>query len=755
MADNVHKEVPESIGESDNEIGGQLITRLRDAHLHGRDDGLLAFGNRLDSPVAIFTSAMVGWEVDVLKKDPATGNEGRYRIGTFNSSTSVVLTDLGGGAITWTILEDNAWWRFASLRVESALEFHDPPTATDPVGKLWVGSEPEVVTYGDRILAPGAHLFEQLGDPDTGRGYLTQTQREDAEVIEALQIYSALDKLRRALLTAYATEDELDRIGRVVNVARPRGIGDEIYRNLLQVMPYLPRCGVYAYELVLAALYPAKTPAEIRAMIWEDLVDYPNAVFLLLPENEPTTVVEGRTIMTDVAEVTSNSATSITIPNTPITIESVVPAVVEQALDMSVLPSADSPAWTYVNEGVVEGSAFSVASGTLLHTCAASANGGRYKRASSNISEDFCEVHAWWRPVALVTVAGYPWHLMIHAGGAEVALNWSDSAVMLGQLNGTVVAGPIAKTLTSGWHHFVLRRRGSLVWAFLDNQDLWGPVDASLFAADATLEVGFGYKNNASVNDWTVSWDNVSFYSAAERNYWNLNRADGSLSAGSDVLTSALGLFVSADTGKLVRLRGSDNKNNGLWRATFTSATQLTLSGVVRGEAIVDGAGTAATVTLLDPWFRRVDVNKIITIAGSGLGNNGDVTVLEVIDSRTARVNKTGSFTAEDGLNWSFKADFANESSVPWELVAVGTNVTTALTLRDALPATTMDVVVTYTSVLSAQILRNEFVANLGSGSSPPNIYYPAYFADVSESIRRLLDDISAAGVIPYYQRID
>ena len=69
-------------------------------------------------------------------------------------------------------------------------------------------------------------------------------------------------------------------------------------------------------------------------------------------------------------------------------------------------------------------------------------------------------------------------------------------------------------------------------------------------------------------------------------------------------LTSAAALYVSGDTGKRVRMFNKDNQLIGLWLATFVSATELDLAGIVRTEIVtvqtIDGDNF---VDLLDPLY--------------------------------------------------------------------------------------------------------------------------------------------------------
>jgi hypothetical protein len=49
--------------------------------------------------------------------------------------------------------------------------------------------------------------------------------------------------------------------------------------------------------------------------------------------------------------------------------------------------------------------------------------------------------------------------------------------------------------------------------------------------------------------------------------------------------------------------------------------------------------------------------------------------------------------------------------------------------------------------------MRDESVENEGSGGTAGNVYYPFYLWDIEQSIRDLLDEVTAAGVIPEFER--
>jgi hypothetical protein len=53
----------------------------------------------------------------------------------------------------------------------------------------------------------------------------------------------------------------------------------------------------------------------------------------------------------------------------------------------------------------------------------------------------------------------------------------------------------------------------------------------------------------------------------------------------------------------------------------------------------------------------------------------------------------------------------------------------------------------------SGQTLKNEFIANEGSSGSAGNVYYPFYVSGTDLIYQDILDEITAAGVIPRFER--
>jgi hypothetical protein len=470
------------------------------------------------------------------------------------------------------------------------------------------------------------------------------------------------------------------------------------------------------------------------------------------------TEIRGRWFLPARQDLDSTDATHATVANAPTTVESVRLRDIDQTLAMGVLPSADTPAWTYVNEGEVEGSVFSIVSSAVLKhdQLAGTAVGGRYRRTLTWLCPRQWVLEAWFMIDAVTATGGYPWKLIVRDGEREICLFWSGAAVKIGQANETIVASGTAALSTGVWYRMKLERNGAEVRASINGLDLFGALLASAFSADANKDASVGYVNNGNNQNWTVYWDNVHFLTADDQDYWNLTRRDGVL-ANPATLTSASNPFVAGDNNKLVRIESANNDNDGIWKATYVGIGELTLDGIVRtDEARVEGTagvGDGALVTVVGPRFRRRDIGKDLTISGATVpANNGTWEVLDVLSPTVARVNNAVGFTAEVGVDWKFTPNFGAETSVHFQVVAASSKAGAILTLRDSLPAATSPITACYTTVLSGELLLDETVENTGVA---PTLFYPAYLCDADMATRELVDEILAAGVHARYARVD
>src|SRR3990167_3614971 len=126
--------------------------------------------------------------------------------------------------------------------------------------------------YASKTATSLDGLTDENGDP----GLLTGA-RAGSVVTEISQAETDVDLVRRSFFVAYAEGVDLDTLGRNYGLHRPRGIDDDTWRALLQVMIYLDAQTIRACVKVLDALLG---PGNYE--IYEDLVGDPLTVHVVV-----------------------------------------------------------------------------------------------------------------------------------------------------------------------------------------------------------------------------------------------------------------------------------------------------------------------------------------------------------------------------------------------------------------------------------------------------------------------------------------
>lgn len=111
-------------------------------------------------------------------------------------------------------------------------------------------------------IAVDGHIATYTGKTDTtltglvedGATGLAVAVRTGAPVLDIGRSRTQLDDLRRSFLVAYAVGDQLDMLARNYGLARPRGVDDDTWRALLQVLIYLDAQTIRGCTKVLDAL---------------------------------------------------------------------------------------------------------------------------------------------------------------------------------------------------------------------------------------------------------------------------------------------------------------------------------------------------------------------------------------------------------------------------------------------------------------------------------------------------------------------
>jgi hypothetical protein len=164
------------------------------------------------------------------------------------------------------------------------------------------------------------------------------------------------------------------------------------------------------------------------------------------------------------------------------------------------------------------------------------------------------------------------------------------------------------------------------------------------------------------------------------------------------------------------------------------------------------------------------DLGKTITLSGSLLGNNGTFTITALREPGTLTNFATygtpgieaytnicevaaATFVSETGLAWQLLPVFVNDASVDGLLSDAGSVAGTTATLRQALPYPTAVVLARVSRVQTGQLLADANVANYKTNESPLRyLFYPIYLSDPLGYLRQYLDQLTVAGVIPEFR---
>jgi hypothetical protein len=219
-----------------------------------------------------------------------------------------------------------------------------------------------------------------------------------------------------------------------------------------------------------------------------------------------------------------------------------------------------------------------------------------------------------------------------------------------------------------------------------------------------------------------------------------------------DEYDSAGGLFLPGDDGKDLEISGSASAaENGVFRVAYSDAWTVFLSGVPRAHGTVvggaldvftvDTAPAALGVPFVSCPFGPDDVGKLITVLDTMAGAPVTRTIGEYLDKRRVRVTVPWPAACTDA-GWCF-------SPQPWGgasnwRIARGVAAGNTITLARVLPGAATAVVCDYTAVRSAMIpLRSS------ESHAAPTAARPFYLSDSGARLLQLLDDLTAAGVIP------
>jgi hypothetical protein len=404
-----------------------------------------------------------------------------------------------------------------------------------------------------------------------------ETLRELTPLVDGSQSYSALDSARRSTLVAYAEGAYLDALGRNYGVFRFPGLDDDPYRAAIQALAYTPKGTIYAIETLLTFLVGAG-----NFEVFEDLVNYPNLVFITIDAALAADDPRGTTFFNAREAATSTSTTTVS------TVYPVVGSAVDDVLAVflapethhaafDALPSAEpNTPWTYTG-GQAEGTVVTLNGdgSARLQDTSAVLLGAQYERTLRATATTDLFATTTVRRVA--SGDGRAVGLRLHDGTKAICVGWSATHVFFSTQLGASIGTTVA--VDAGSHAIEVRRlsdrdggAGGGVELLVDGV-LRATVAYAAFDASALRKVQFGSFSVAATAD--AHWSSVEVYTRDEHtNFWNAYRAgDGSVLTAQPARLSSSGSFFSAvySAGRPVRVTGgtaAHGRNNGRFMVT-------------------------------------------------------------------------------------------------------------------------------------------------------------------------------------------
>lgn len=617
-----------------------------------------------------------------------------------------------------------------------------------------------------------------------------------SEVVNLNRELSAIDLCRRMLLVNYAEGPYLDIIGGRLGVPRKPLYGDDdLYRELIKAIAYGPKGTVYGIELALDALLGSG-----NYEIYEDLVEYPNQVFIKVADSyflgdNPY----GKTYLSEpLYSVTSGSADTIVLPYTPLQIayaklkdlsevfdfRSEIPSDVEYAYYDGATPDN---AFTY--QGALSESGVTQ-TGYCTAFIAPSAGTMYYEmldEQGARIDEN--SIVGFDATIQIPSVGALSSGLLkqvsfsIFDGVHSINLGF-DSGVELGLFNtegGGFVGSSIPLSSDVNYRLQVIKNGTADVSLFV-NGNLITTVDYSVFPnATSDHKFSFGLQGTPP-SGCMLLIKQLGLYIKNDTDFWHTIYEDteGSVSITQPNVFTVAGShsFSITDIGKTFEVinsttlnpYGGNNNVKGSIGAV-NSSTEIVMSPITYSDATIENN----ILSLHDntPKFKYPDdLGKQIEITGSTSGNNGTyrITSLYVegsLDTEGSWVDYasyltpgvtghtnvallSGSLTDEVDVTFTKLIDFITESNLGFIHSESGSQSGAILTLKDALWSNDLLMEIGISNVLTAQVLLDENVDNELVSSGPLTYrYYPFYLSDALGSLEDFMDELTIAGVIP------
>lgn len=138
-------------------------------------------------------------------------------------------------------------------------------TSTNGFGRFLDGEEPSLLLINGELIEAATRTTTVFAGLTRGIDYTHAKEDEilpvGTLVFDASHNTSAKDHLRRGFLVRFARGEDLDVIGDNLGLHRCPGIPDDVWRELIQAMAYLPKQTLDAFRTALMALFGNDTAA--------------------------------------------------------------------------------------------------------------------------------------------------------------------------------------------------------------------------------------------------------------------------------------------------------------------------------------------------------------------------------------------------------------------------------------------------------------------------------------------------------------
>lgn len=623
--------------------------------------------------------------------------------------------------------------------------------------------------------------------------------RVNSAVMDITGEWSAIELLRRSILVDYAEGDDLDVVGRNINVKRLAIYSDDDqYRAMIKVLGYNPKGTIHGITLALDVLLGSG-----NWTMYEDILQYPCTIFVEIPSAQLLTdTKQGKAMLTGTAYgITGDgalSANEVALPANTLAVGSVKAALLDESFSFATeKPSATTYAY-YPGHG---GSNAFTYTGSASEATAVTVDSDGYCKFEVTSASATAKYRMDNTQGARITEPGYAEMSCLIRIPTGSVLDTSDyTQVSFGlcdnnsELKAGIASTPLRVTLYSAdgsalgtaknldydtWYEVTIKKYSN------DHVELWvddsfiSQVAYSTIPANTPKFFEFGLRGSTS-NGTEAHIKLVSAYAKDTIEHWSVISSGSVAAANPTRLTSGVSDpdFVAGDIGSRVITRDSGatnaqgGNNNGVWTVeSLVDVDNIELVGQSYDDAVV-ATVTPNRITLDERTLVYPDdLGKTIVIEGTGV-NAGSYTITELrdpddvgtslaskfltpirIETNVCEVS-AGGFTNESGLSVHLTPSFVTEASLAYELCdagsITGTSPSQVAELRgdNTLDGEVAEIIVT--DVLSAQVLESTSDDNVIIQESPLLFeYYPFYLFDSLGEIDEFMDTITVSGVIP------